>query len=77
MGGECLTPEYMRILLITILIIADFIRAEYSISDAFPAFTFTNPVGIETAGDGSNLMFVIEQPGRIYTFENDPNTSER
>ena len=67
----------MRILLITILIIADFIHAEYSVIDAFPAFTFTNPVGIEMAGDGSDLLFIIEQTGRIYTFENDPNTSER
>ena len=67
----------MRIFFITILITTNFIRAEYSVSDAFPAFTFTNPVGIETAGDGSNLIFVIEQPGRIYTFENDPNVTER
>ncbi|HIB14413.1 MAG TPA: glucose sorbosone dehydrogenase, partial [Candidatus Marinimicrobia bacterium] len=50
---------------------------DYTVENAFPAFTFTNPVGIESAGDGSNLLFVIEQPGRIYTFENDPNVSER
>ncbi|HIM53124.1 MAG TPA: glucose sorbosone dehydrogenase, partial [Candidatus Marinimicrobia bacterium] len=51
--------------------------AEYSVEDAYPAFTFTNPVGIESAGDGSNLLFVMEQPGRIYTFENNPTVSER
>jgi len=45
--------------------------------NAFPNFTFTNPVGIHHAEDGSNLLFVVEQPGRIFVFENDPNANER
>ena len=66
-----------KLLILTQFIFWGMLYADYSVENAFPEFTFTNPVGIESAGDGSNLLFVIEQPGRIYTFENDPNVSER
>jgi len=66
-----------KLLILTQFIFWGTLYADYSVENAFPEFTFTNPVGIESAGDGSNLLFIIEQPGRIYTFENDPYTSER
>ena len=42
----------------------------YSIDLAFPQLVFSQPVGIVTAGDGTNRLFVIEQAGVIRVFEN-------
>lgn len=42
------------------------------LEDAFPGLTFEQPVEFTHAGDGSNRLFVIEQPGRIRVFANDP-----
>ncbi|MBC8255815.1 MAG: PQQ-dependent sugar dehydrogenase [Candidatus Marinimicrobia bacterium] len=44
----------------------------YSVENAFPSISFSDPVGIYNAGDGSNRLFVLEQPGKIMVFENDP-----
>ncbi len=40
---------------------------------AFPSLTFERPVQITHAGDGSDRLFVVEQPGRVLVF---PNSSE-
>ncbi len=40
----------------------------YSVVDAFPDLTFTKPVDIRNAGDGTNRLFVVEQEGIIRTF---------
>jgi glucose/arabinose dehydrogenase len=37
---------------------------------AFPNLIFNQPIGIFPPGDGSNRLFVIEQPGVIRVFEN-------
>ncbi|TDE16677.1 PQQ-dependent sugar dehydrogenase [Dyadobacter psychrotolerans] len=39
-------------------------------AEAFPALTFTSPVDIQTAPDGSNRLFVVEQAGTIKVFQN-------
>jgi glucose/arabinose dehydrogenase len=49
--------------------------ADYGIVNAFPNLTFNDPVGIYTAGDESNRIFVIEQPGRIKVFENNSSAT--
>ena len=36
-----------------------------SYENAFPNLTFEFPVEIQAAGDGSDRLFVVEQPGRI------------
>jgi glucose/arabinose dehydrogenase len=46
---------------------------EYNIENAFPNLSFTSPVGIYDANDGSNRLFVVEQIGDIQVFENDPS----
>jgi len=43
---------------------------EYGVEAAFPSLSFTRPVGIYQAVDGTNRLFVIEQRGVIYVFEN-------
>jgi uncharacterized repeat protein (TIGR03806 family) len=40
------------------------------IENAFPALVFTRPVAIASARDGSDRLFVCDQPGLIYVFEN-------
>lgn len=37
---------------------------------AFPNLLFGNPVGIHHSGDGTNRLFVVDQEGVIYVFEN-------
>ena len=48
---------------------------EYSVAVAFPNLTFNFPVGIISAGDGTNRLFVFEQQGTIRVFENSVNTA--
>jgi glucose/arabinose dehydrogenase len=51
------------------------IQVAYSIESAFPNLSFTNPVGIYHAGDGTDRLFVVEQIGKIQVFNNYPATS--
>jgi len=44
---------------------------------AFPNLRFNRPVVLADPGDGSNLLFVNEQPGVIVSFTNEPKTSEK
>ena len=48
------------------------------LSPAFTKLTFQRPVFFTHAGDGSNRVFVVEQPGRILVMENrfDVETAE-
>ena len=50
------------------------LNAEYEAVNAFPNLSFNDPVGIYHAGDGTNRLFVLEQPGTIKVFNNDPTT---
>jgi glucose/arabinose dehydrogenase len=43
---------------------------------AFPNLTFNRPVGVYTAGDGTNRLFVLEQQGVIKVFDNNENVNE-
>ncbi len=60
--------------IILYLIILSNVKAEFNIELAFPNLTFDDPVGIYNANDGSDRLFVLEQPGRIIVFENNYNT---
>jgi len=63
----------MRDLLVLLQIITATLlfSQNYSIENAFPNLSFTDPVGIYHAGDGTDRLFVIEQPGTIKVFSND------
>jgi uncharacterized repeat protein (TIGR03806 family) len=41
---------------------------------AFPNLTFSQPLYITHAPDGTNRLFVVEKTGRIYVFDNQNNT---
>ncbi|HKL19219.1 MAG TPA: PQQ-dependent sugar dehydrogenase [Halalkalibaculum sp.] len=47
----------------------------YQTENAFPNLSFSQPLFLTNAGDGSNRLFVVEQGGTIRVFENDASTS--
>mgnify|MGYP001381774116 CR=1 FL=1 len=51
------------------------ISQNYSVENAFPNISFTDPIGIYKADDGSNLLYIIEQPGKIKVFDNNPSVN--
>ena len=61
--------------LIVLITQVSLLKAEYDIEVAFPNLTFDDPVGIYHAGDGTDRLFVLEQPGRILVFNNDYSTN--
>ncbi len=67
----------MRDLLILLQIITATLlfSQNYSIENAFSNLSFTDPVGIYHADDGTDRLFVIEQPGTIKVFNNNPSTT--
>ena len=67
---------HLIILLFSLSTSISCLNAEYTIVNAFPNLTFNDLVGIYTAGDGSNRLFVVEQEGRIKVFENNPSVTE-
>ncbi|TFF94377.1 MAG: glucose sorbosone dehydrogenase [Promethearchaeota archaeon] len=49
----------------------------YSIKNAFPNLSFSNPVGLYHPNDGTDRLFVIQQDGLIYTFQNNESTNTK
>jgi Glucose / Sorbosone dehydrogenase len=47
----------------------------YTTTDAFPNLTFDRPVDLQNAGDGTDRLFVVEQPGIIRVFQNNSSTA--
>jgi glucose/arabinose dehydrogenase len=63
-------------LLILVISCSEQQNAQIEIFDAFPDLSFTQPVDIQTPGDGSNRLFVVSQPGQIFVFDNSSSVSE-
>ena len=57
-----------RVLLTLLFSIA---TSQVVIEEAFPNLVFTQPVDLQYAPDGSDRLFVVEQEGYIYVFDND------
>ena len=54
------------------------VSAQYSWVSAFPNLpTFSLPVEMSPSNDGSNRLFVVQQRGIIYSFNNNPSVSAR
>jgi len=64
--------RYLRHILVPLLTIcAGHSHAQYALQDAFPALpAFSLPVELVHPGDGTDRLFVVEQRGRIYVFDN-------
>ncbi len=50
-------------------------NAQITYEEAFPNLEFEFPLEIQTPEDGTDRMFVVEQPGRIKVFLRDPDVS--
>jgi glucose/arabinose dehydrogenase len=61
--------------LMILLLSLSSIHAQLTLQDAFPNLTFSSPVFLTHAGDNTNRIFVIEQPGRIKVFPNSQTAS--
>ena len=59
---------------LSVLLSLSQLQAEYAVENAFPNLSFTDPVGIYHAGDGTDRLFVLEQPGTIKVFSNNSST---
>ncbi|MBI2427555.1 MAG: PQQ-dependent sugar dehydrogenase [Ignavibacteriales bacterium] len=63
---------------VTGTLIPSLLSAQYSWQMQFPSLpAFSNPVELVHAYDGTNRLFVVQQRGIIYVFENDPTVSSR
>jgi glucose/arabinose dehydrogenase len=51
-------------------------NATWRVVDAFANLSFTNPIELLHAGDGSNRVFVLEQRGVVRVFANNPNVTQ-
>ena len=48
---------------------------QFTLQQAFPNLTFSSPLDLQNAGDGTDRIFVVERGGIIYVIENNPNVS--
>lgn len=56
------------LLFVTILLgIGQLVYGQYRLKEAFPGLVFEQPVDLQHAGDGSGKLYVVEQPGKIFT----------
>ncbi|HEX9252965.1 MAG TPA: PQQ-dependent sugar dehydrogenase [Ignavibacteriaceae bacterium] len=59
--------------LLVLLTISNY--AQYDLEAAFPNLTFSSPLNLQNAGDGTNRLFVVEQNGVIKVFQNLSNVT--
>ena len=67
----CALPICKLLILTQFIFWGTLYAQNYSVENAFPNLSFTDPVGIYQAGDGTNRLFVLEQPGKIMVFNNE------
>lgn len=72
-----MSPTRNTLVLIVLFIIFSIYpsKGQVSYENAFPDLDFNFPVEIQSSNDGSNRLFVVEQPGRIKVFPNKSNVS--
>ena len=63
-----------RVLLTLLFSIA---TSQVVIEEAFPNLVFTQPVDLQYAPDGADRLFVVEQEGSIYVFDNDAFVTDK
>ncbi len=65
----------INFILITILFYAAECFSQYTLVNAFPSLSFTSPVFLTYAKDGSNRVYVVQQNGFIKVFSNDSSAT--
>ena len=68
--------EHKLKLLFFFVLLTSNLSAEYEVINAFPNLSFNDPIGIYHSEDGTDRIFVVEQPGVIKVFDNNPTSSE-
>jgi len=66
-----------QFIIISVFITYSIIYGQINIVEAFPNLSFTIPLDLQHAPDGSDRIFVVEKQGHIYVFENDPDVTEK
>jgi hypothetical protein len=73
-----------KVILLTILLLSACSVAEnnttvrsVSITVAFPELSFNRPVDLQDAPNDSDMLYVVEQAGRIYSFYNSEHILEK
>ena len=64
------------LLIVSMLTVNGSLCAQLTLEAGFPNLFFTRPVDIQNSDDGSNRLFVVEQPGIIRVFENNPGVTQ-
>jgi len=64
-----------KIFFILLILLAHKAHSQLTTSSAFPNLSFSNPVLLTHAGDGTNRIFVVEKGGLIKVFPNDSMAS--
>jgi len=67
--------KFILLLLVTVFMMGKNINAQFTMQQAFPNLSFSSPVDLQYAPDGTDRIFVIEQSGVIKVFENNGNTA--
>jgi glucose/arabinose dehydrogenase len=65
--GRC---PILVLMLLTALMHAGVVRAQYALERAYPSLSFPAPTDVRPANDGTNRMFVVQKGGTIRVFEN-------
>jgi len=58
-----------------VLLMSCSVKAQIELIAAFPNLSFENPVDLQDPRDGTNRLFVLEQPGVIRVFENESSVT--
>lgn len=70
--------KFSLLLLVLVFSLPVIVNGQYILQPAFPNLAvFSNPIEITNADDGTNRMFVAQQRGIIYVFNNSPTVNIR
>lgn len=70
----------MKIILVSLLFVyfGKAASAQYALQEAFPNLPlFSLPLDMQMPGDGTNRIFIVQQKGKIYLFQNTPTVNTR
>lgn len=60
-----------------LLSLSTVLHAQKELQPAFPGLSFVRPLDLQAPGDGSNRLFVVEQRGLVWVFENDSTVTQK
>lgn len=66
---------HVSVLCVLLLLAGEVFAQPFTLVNAFSNLTFTRPVLVTHAGDGTNRVFVVQQNGLIRMFQNDSTVS--